>query len=476
MKIFSRVRKLFSKRILTAAAAIAVTLLLPVATSAANVRFEMTMGAANVTAGDTTYKEAVNAKYDQVVKVQVYYHNMEDSQSNKVAHDVRLKLNVPTTAGTSQTITGSMSSPDINTASDNVKVNLDRSDAYLEYIPGSAVWKHNKGTNDNVQITEEKISDDVVLNGQGLRLEDTKPCFNFDATVTILVRVRVPGVKIVKQSRVKGSGQAWSNDNTAKPGETMEYLITYQNIGNTKHEDVVIRDNLPPKMQYVPGSTYLTNSTNPSGVKYASDNITNGGIVIGGYNPGAGGYVKFDVTVPAANQLACGVTEFRNVGVAKPKGFNEYYNTAITKVTKECAEQPKAPVCDSLELTKLDAHKIKVTVKPVVNGGTFKNVTYDFGDGSTPLTTDKTTVEYTYSKDGEYTVSTTLRFTVSGKEVVVNSDSCSGKVTFTTPATPPTTTTSLPNTGAGDVIGIVSAVTIAGAFAHRFIFGRKQSV
>lgn len=38
--------------------------------------------------------------------------------------------------------------------------------------------------------------------------------------------------------------------------------------------------------------------------------------------------------------------------------------------------------------------------------------------------------------------------------------------------TPPTTTT-LPNTGAGDVIGIFAAVTVAGALAHRYVWVRR---
>ncbi len=53
------------------------------------------------------------------------------------------------------------------------------------------------------------------------------------------------------------------------------------------------------------------------------------------------------------------------------------------------------------------------------------------------------------------------------------------KVTPPTPPTPvtpttPTTPTVLPATGAGDVLGIVAAVTVAGALVHRFVLARRN--
>jgi hypothetical protein len=151
--------------------------------------------------------------------------------------------------------------------------------------------------------------------------------------------------------------------------------------------------------------------------------------------------------------------------------MNEFYNTATTNVNRTC-EHANAPVCNTLELKKLGGRKISATVKYTANGATFKNATYNFGDGSTPLITDKTTVEYTFAKDGEYTVAVSLRFSVNGQEQVVNGSLCAAKVSFTSPTTPPT----LPNTGAGDVIGIFSAVTVAGALAHRYVWARRFQI
>lgn len=467
-EMISRFMQVLPKR-LVAATAITMAIILPVSATAADIRLEGSMGVANVTAGDTQYKDAVNASYDQVVKVQVYYHNREAADSGKVANNLRVKIAMPTTPGQSQVIRGTISADNANTIQDQVNVNLDRPDAYLEYIPGSAVWKHNKGTNENVQIVEEKISDDVVLGANGAVIENAKPCFNFDATITVLARVRVPGVQVTKQVRVKGQ-TTWTTNNTAKPGETLEYQIAYKNVGNSAHKNVLIRDNLPPKLQYVAGSTKLKND---AGIKNVVDGVTTSGIVVGNYNPGAAAYVLFEVKVPGVDQLACGDTQFRNVGIVRPEGMNEFYNTATTTVTRVCEEQPKAPVCDMVELKKLGGRKVSATVKYTANGATFKNATYNFGDGTTPLVSDKTTVEHTYAKDGNYSVAVTLRFTVNGQERVVSGDKCAANISFATPTTP-TTPTTLPKTGAGDVLGLFVATTFGGALMHRIVLNRRS--
>src|SRR5690606_20422317 len=129
-------------------------------------------------------------------------------------------------------------------------------------------------------------------------------------------------------------------------------------------------------------------------------------------------------------ELQCGITEFRNVGVPRPEGMNEYYNTAITKVEKKCADKPVFR-CELLEVKQLSNRKVSAKVKYVAtNGATFKNVSYDFGDNSTPLVTDKTDVEYTFAKDGTYTITATVRFSVDGKDQTSTSESCAQKVTF----------------------------------------------
>lgn len=481
MKLFSRMFNNLPKRI-AAGAIVALAFAFPLAVSAADmVQIEGAVGVANVTAGDTSYKSSVNATYDQVIKVEVYYHNRENPDSGKIAQNLRVKIDMPTAAGQTQNIKGTISADNSNTVTDTATVNLDRPDAYLQYIPGSAIWRHNTGTNANIQMVNTNISDAVVTGGQGLVLENEKPCYNFAATVTVLARVMVPGVKVVKQVEKLGQSNAWTNQNTANPGDTLKYMITYQNTGNTTQKNVVIRDNLPPKMQLVPNTTVVYTSTTPNGSADTSNNVTGGGIDIGSYLPGAGAYIVFEVKVPDATQLACGQTEFRNVGVARPEGMNEYYNTAITDVSKTCVT-PNTPTytCDAFHVTPGDNRTVKVdTFKTSqTNGATFNNVVISWGDNTTPLTTNTAVGQtHQYSKDGTYTLNAVAHFTVNNKDVTASGVNCTQTVTFTTPGTtpPPTTTppSQLVNTGPGQVVGLFAAATIAGAFAHRLFLSRR---
>jgi uncharacterized repeat protein (TIGR01451 family) len=478
MKLFSKVRKMLPKRLLGLAAVAAVAIALPVSSIAAtDVKLEGSLGVANVTAGDNTYKPSVNASYDQVVKIQAFYHNQEAPDSGKIAQNLKVKIDIPKTPGKTQVVKTNIAGSNTNTITDQVTVNLDRADAYLEYIPGSAVWRHNAGTNSSVNIVDTKISDEVVYGAGGVVVENAKPCYNFAATVTVLARVRVPGIQIDKQVRVKGQ-TAWTTSNTAKPGETLEYQIAYKNAGNSTHNSVLIRDNLPPKMQYVAGSTKLKNT---NGVKSVADGVTTTGIIVGSYLPGGAAYVLFEVKVPTADKLACGMTEFRNVGIAKPKDMNEFYNTAITKVDKKC-EEPNKPSysCDLFKIEKVSGRTIRVTdfKTSQANGATFKNVVINWGDNTTPLTTNNAVGQaHKYAKDGTYGIVATATFTVNGQDKTATSSGCEASVTFGSepkepPVTPPTTPEVLPNTGAGDIAGLFAAVTIAGAVAHKFVYSR----
>ncbi|MDB5166445.1 MAG: exported protein of unknown function [Candidatus Saccharibacteria bacterium] len=475
----SRLFNNLPKRLATAAI-LALAFTFPVAASAAQaVTIEGSMGVANVTAGDTQYQHNVNASYNQVVKLQVYYHNRENPDSGKIAENVRVKIDIPTTAGKTQTQTATISSDNSNTVTSQTTVNLDRSDAYLQYIPGTAVWRHNTGTNDNLNIVNTTVSDAIVTSGQGLVLEDEKPCYNFAATVTVMARVMVPGTKVVKQVQKASETGKWATTNTANPGDTLKYMITYENTGNTTAKNVIVRDNLPPNMTYVKGTTVVTNSNNPTGAKDTTDAVTVNGILIGDYAPGAKAYVVIQVKVADAAKLVCGNTRFTNVGIAHPKGTPEYYNTAYTDVNKKCDTTPSTPVytCDAFTLTPGADRKVtaKVTKYTATNGATLKTVTYDFGDGSAPATRNYgTAVDHTYAKAGNYTVTTSLLFSVNGTDKVVKSQTCAKPVSFTTGT--PVAPTELPHTGPGDMIALFAGTSLVAAIAHRLFARRRVSL
>src|ERR1035441_7569835 len=111
----------------------------PLAVSATSaVSIESQVNVLNATAGQTQYAKSTTAKIDDVVNIEVWYHNKEDANSGKVANDLVVNIALPTTAGQTQTVTSKVSSDNSNTVTDTANVTLSVPQASLEYIPGSA--------------------------------------------------------------------------------------------------------------------------------------------------------------------------------------------------------------------------------------------------------------------------------------------------------------------------------------------------
>lgn len=146
----------------------------------------------------------------------------------------------------------------------------------------------------------------------------------------------------------------------------------------------------------------------------------------------------------------------------------------------EVVEMPKVeePVysCDLLTAVFVSDKKYRFTANASAkNGAVIKEYAFDFGDNTTVVKTDKNVVEHTYAKTGTYKIKVTVTVEVNGETKTTTSENCEAKVSFDTKAdVTPTTPTTLPNTGAGSVAGILAAVTAAGALAHRKLTLRRQ--
>jgi uncharacterized repeat protein (TIGR01451 family) len=95
----------------------------------------------------------------------------------------------------------------------------------------------------------------------------------------------------------RSSDDEWDVWTVARPGDTLDCMIRFHNSGDSTLKSVVVGDNLPHYVAYVPGSTWLKNGNHPSGISIDSDNISQGGIDVGHYGPGAVGYVRFAAKV-----------------------------------------------------------------------------------------------------------------------------------------------------------------------------------
>ncbi len=220
----------------------------------------------------------------------------------------------------------------------------------------------------------------------------------------------------------------------------------------------------------------LENSNFPSNESIAMQSLAPTGVAIGTYKLRcSNALVMFEAKVPTEDKLQLWQQSAPQLASTQPKGMNYYYNTADVTVEKKCEPKPETPVysCNLLQVTKGDNRTVTAKVSYTAkNGASLKVVTYNWGDTKS-TTTDKTTASHQYAADGTYKIAVRLLFSVDGKDVYApDNANCAQTVTFTPPeqppVTPPTTPETpevLPNTGAGSVIGIFAAVTIAGALS-----------
>lgn len=436
--------------------------------AATTVLMEGSIGVANQTRGETTYKESTNASYDQVVKFQVFYHNRELPTSGLVAQNFKIKINMPTQAGTNQVVKVTMGGDNTNTITDTATVVLDRSDAHLEFIPGSVFWRHNVGTRTNINDVTTNIPDSVILNGTVL--ENVQPCHEFEATVTFTARVRIPSVGITKVVRAKGATTPGTTQMSATSGEHLQYMITGKNLGNQTLTNLMLRDALPSQLSFVPGTVKLYNGAHPNGVVVNNNSLFHGGVDTGSVGPGASVFITFEAVVKSESQLVCGTNNLKNIAVVDTDQTGEYNNTATVSVKKNCVSNPNFS-CDLLSVSQGDNRSVKITdfKTTAKNGAVFKQAVVDWGDSSTALTSNNLVGQtHTYAKDGTYIITATAHFTVNGRDVSATDEACAKTVTFGS-----TTPTTLPNTGAGDIAGIFAAVSVAGAVAHKLFWTRR---
>ncbi len=424
------------------------------------VRMEADTRIANVTQGDESYSDSVDAKVDDIVKVQLWYHNMEDWDSGKTANNLRASVDIPKSQGQDQTITASLSADnqlDFTPASNfSADVSLSLDHAFLEYEEGTAKWRHNQGAADgrdecitkhepipdddpNDCYVTESISDDIVSEGGVLIEDEYQPSFEYQSTITVEARVRADAVKINKEVRNVSEGEEdFSVENTASPGDELEYRIRFENMGNTVLEDVMVGDNLPKYTSYVEDSTRLINmNTGAEGRDIENNNVTRGGINVGHYEPGSVGYVDLRAEIDPINVFEqCGIYTLHNVGVVRPDGMNEFYNTAHTDVEIPCEdpEVDKFARCVDLNASATSGEpglEVDFEAEFDVDNLELEGFTISYGDGNTDQVTG-TTASHIYENVGEYEARVTSMITDDGAKDVGHDD-CVATITIEEP-------------------------------------------
>ncbi len=291
--------------------------------------------------------------------VRMYVHNNAAANLNLVAENVTAKFNLPTTTGKSIQVNGFLNSSNATpTEVYDHAIFTGSEDFNLAYVSGSLKYENNVFGAAGIALPESIFTSAGALLGYD-KLDGRIPgCFEYAAYVTFQVKPQFAETQVseftMSKMVSKHGDNKWVESYAAKPGETVDYLIQYKNVGDVQQDNVTFRDTLPVGMTYVAGSTIYGNSKTPAGVK-ASDNIANGtGINVGSYAPGANAWAIFSAKLAANDQLpTCGANTLVNKAKVTTGG-GSIEDTANVTVPKEC-KPPVTPPTTPPELPKTGA-------------------------------------------------------------------------------------------------------------------------
>lgn len=441
------------------------------------------------------FADVVDVQPGKEYTIRQYVHNNANQGTNAsgqgVAKDVNVRFKILPGQANGNEVTGYISASNIaegypSTVYDTTKLKNESQAFELEYVTGSARVENNAHPYPGIALPDSVTTDAGAKLGYDVMNGNLPGCFEYTAIVTIKVRVKAPAIQLTKRVTTPGSTD-WRENINVKAGETVSWLLNYKNTGTGVVNDVTIRDSLPKGLTLVPGSITWFDANHPNGEQLQDTALSSGGANAGNYSAGADGAIRFRTTVDkdVVDKKLCKID---NRAFARATNVPEVTDDASVTID-DC--NPVTPIysCDMLDAKSLGGRKFQYTVKYTAKNATFKHVTYDFGDGSAPMLTDKTTVDHQYAADGPYTAKATVTFVVDGKEVSATSAACAATVSSTTPKdncpipgkenlpkdSPEcvVTPTVLPVTGPGSVAGVFAAVTIAGAVAHRVFMTRR---
>lgn len=385
--------------------------------------------------GVGNYGDNATLQPGKVYDVSVYFHNNAASHLNAsgtgIAKDVKLKMEMPgvINAGVNAAFTGTISSSNAKPTSvwdEAYGKNSTNGQVALRYVSNSAKFTSHGA------INGQKLPDSLFTTGANLGYDSQNGvvpgCNEFSGFVTFQVRVDQPNFTVKKQVSVD-NGKTWVDSAKAQPGSTVQYAISYQNTGSTQQDNVSVRDILPTGVSYVANSTQILNSTTGGQFKPTKDGITTVGYNAGSYQPKGNAFFKFSAKLPTEDKLKCGTNSLVNTArITTSAGYKE--DTATVTVDKECKPPVVSYVCKALTVTTVDRTHFRFATAYAAENATFKSVTYviknEAGQTVDTKTSTSTTLDYTRTQVGKYTVQATVTFMVNGQEKTATSEGCKG--------------------------------------------------
>lgn len=388
----------------------------------------------------TNFRDDVKLQPGKTYEVMVFYHNNAkqelndvvgaDGQPVGVARNAKARVQMPGRlgAGETATITGFVSADNAKPGEvwDNARGTTDSAVA-LRIVPGSA-----KIASSNGAVKGKTLPDEFFTTGTPLgfnQLDGVLPgCNKYSGYITFQFVVDKPDFTIDKQVSVDG-GKTWVESAKTTPGSTIQYRLIYKNTGTVQQNNVILKDELPAGVTYVPGTSQIANATTGGHYKATVDGVTAaGGYKIGSFTPNSNNYFKFSAKVGANSSLAaCGDNKLTNKVIAFTENGSKS-DTADVTVSKDCPPEPPKPVftCDGMAVKKLDRTKFEFSTAYTVKHATFKHVTYVVKNAAGTEVYRGQNNTFSTQTVGKYTVESFVTVTVNGTDKTVTGAACKG--------------------------------------------------
>lgn len=411
------------------------------------------------------------------VVLRTYIHNNANQSTNGasfdgigVARDSKVRIALPSATSNTLRARSYISASNAKPALVEDTVDLVSGTAFsVEYVKGSAKLYNNGPFKSGVTLSDNIVGSGAPIGHASLNGK-IPGCFEYEAVVQVRVKIipkQNPDVSFSKQVAVPGQS-AWGEKVSVKPGDNVKWLVSFANKGQVDLTNVNVSDKLPPHLNVVPSSVrwiYTGTDGSTQDVKQSDTQIfTTGGINFGTWKPNGGFYVRFETTAKDDFE-GCSVT-LRNIAYNKTTQTSRVEDFADVTITKpNCVPDKPIYACELLSAKLVRGRTYDFTVDANAAGGaTITSYTYNFGDGSEPLTTDKTTVRHTYTKAGTFVSTVDVNVRVNGETKTVTSESCKAVIIEKDKPGQPK---ELAKTGPGSALGIFTGTSLAGAFLHR---------
>lgn len=245
--------------------------------------------------------------------VRLYVHNNNPNGLDAVSHNTRVAFDVPEISSKNIQVNGFIYSDNASPSEywDYVNFVSDQN-FHLEYVWDSASVENN-GYASQINGGAKALGNEIVTKAhseRGVQIGyesangEIPGCFTYAQYVSIRVKAvfdednHAGDYTISEKVRLETDTEWAGKTVEAKPGDIVEFQVTYQNTSSYDQENVMIKTILPRSLEYIPGSTRLYNAANPNWLNISQDYIaTDKAINIGNYKPRANAFIRFKAVV-----------------------------------------------------------------------------------------------------------------------------------------------------------------------------------